>query len=615
MSDIIQLLPDNVANQIAAGEVVQRPASAVKELLENSIDASASKISLIVKDAGKTLIQIIDDGSGMSVTDARMCFERHATSKIKKADDLFALQTKGFRGEALASIAAIAHVELKTRREGDELGTHILIEGSQVISQEPCSSAKGTSISVKNLFYNVPARRNFLKANGVEMKHVIEEFERVALIHPEVEFSLHNGDNEVFNLKKGSFRQRIVAIFGDKYNQRLVPVEEETDILSVSGFVGKPEFAKKTRGEQYFFVNNRFIKSAYLNHAIQLAFEDLISKDQHPSYFLQMQIDPSKLDVNIHPTKTEVKFEDERSIYAIVRTSVKQALGKFNIAPSLDFEQETAFNVPHNIDLNKIKPPTIQFDPEYNPFELEGKAVGRFGTAAAPVKTTREKSNLENWQKLYDFPEIKESNPEIHQQLISANWDEKENTAKHFIAQLANKYILTHIKSGLVIIDQNRAHQRILYERYIQSAALNNGNSQQLLFPLNVELSSSDFELVKELKSELNSLGFDINEFGKNTFVINGVPTGVENISENILEELLEQFKMNEAKLKLNKQDNLARSLSRRSAIKEGARMTAKEMESLVDELFACEMPYHLPNNKPIIIKYSLDELDQRFEK
>ena len=412
MSDVIQLLPDSVANQIAAGEVVQRPASAVKELLENAIDAKADNISLVIKDAGKALIQVIDNGIGMSPTDARLSFERHATSKIKSADDLFKIETKGFRGEALASIAAIAQVELKTKDSQSDLGTQIIVEGSEVKEQEACTCAQGTAISVKNLFFNVPARRNFLKSNAVETKHIIEEFQRVAMVHADISFSMYNNGNEVFNLPKGSFRQRIVGVFGKKYNQRLVPIEEKTEIVNIEGFVSKPEFARKTRGEQYFFVNDRFIKSGYLNHAVQNAFDQLLSKDQFPSYFLKLKINPSKIDINIHPTKTEIKFEDERSIYAIVRTAIKQALGKHNIAPTLDFEQETTFNTPLLKQSDMVKAPTIKVNPNYNPFESKSE---RSSTAAPSYK----KESTQNWKSLY-------SSFEKDTQEIAANQSQKE---------------------------------------------------------------------------------------------------------------------------------------------------------------------------------------------
>ncbi len=618
MSDIIQLLPDSVANQIAAGEVVQRPASAVKELLENAIDANAKEISLIIKNAGKTLIQVIDNGKGMSMTDARMAFERHATSKIKSADDLFSLKTMGFRGEALASIAAISQVELKSKQEDQDLGTHIIIEGSEVNSQEPCSTAVGSSLSIKNLFFNVPARRNFLKGNPVETKHIIEEFYRVAMVHPEIAFKMYSESNELFNLQKGSFRQRIVSMFGDKYNQRLVPVEEVTDIVSISGFVGKPEFAKKTRGEQYFFVNNRFIKSPYLNHAIQHAFDELITKDQHPSYFLKLEIDPSRIDINIHPTKTEIKFEDERSIYAIIRTSVKQALGKYNIAPSLDFEQETSFNASH-VAPDRVRIPTIEVNPNFNPFET---------TQKPPRPSTGEHFDFKkekidtNWQALYSQQDFENEskynviNNELVTNTIASNWDESAIQHNHKMVQLHQRYIITQIKSGAVIIDQARAHERILYERFIKALNEKKHTSQRLLFPETVEFSPDDFALMHGLIDEINLLGFEINEFGKNTFVVNAVPFELtDNNLTDLLEKLLDQFKLNSDDLKMGKLESLARSLAHNTAIKRGKTLHEEEMQNLIDELFACESPNTLPNGKPIVITYSIDELDKRFQR
>ncbi len=611
MADIIQLLPDAVANQIAAGEVIQRPASAVKELLENAIDAGADTISLVIKDAGKTLIQVNDNGSGMSETDARLSFERHATSKIKHAADLFNLNTKGFRGEALASIAAIAHAELKTRKEGNELGTRLIVEGSEVKEQEVCSTSIGTSFSIKNLFYNVPARRNFLKSNPVEVKHIIDEFQRVALVHADINFSMHNNGNEVLNLKKGSFRQRIVGIFGDKYNQKLVPIAEETDLVVIEGFASKPEFAKKTRGEQYFFVNDRFIKSNYLNHAVQNAFDQLLSKDQFPSYFLKLSIDPTKIDINIHPTKTEIKFEDERAIYAIIRTAVKQALGKFNIAPTLDFEQENSFNVPLKRENEPVKAPTIKVNPNYNPFETK--------TVASPKKP-----RTENWESLYnsfekdtkdivEHLEVEEHKEE--QQVIATNWDDTEEEEQKALLQLHNKYILTQLKSGFLIVDQQRAHERILFEQYISHLALGKGVSQQLLFPETVDFTPADAELLNELAKEIETLGFNMDKVGRNGFIVNGVPAELtdQNIKK-VMEGLLEQFKMNESELKLKKHENLAISMARSAAIKSGKKLSAEEMNKLVDELFACEMPYTLPNGKPTIVSLNVDDLNQQFD-
>jgi DNA mismatch repair protein MutL len=614
MSDIIQLLPDAVANQIAAGEVIQRPASAVKELLENAIDSKADTISLVIKDAGKALIQVNDNGTGMSDTDARLSFERHATSKIKSSDDLFKINTKGFRGEALASIAAIAQVELKTKKEGSELGTKICIEASEVKEQETCTTSKGTSFSLKNLFFNVPARRNFLKSNPVEIKHIIDEFQRVALVHADIAFSMYNNGNEVFNLKKGSFRQRIVGVFGDKYNQKLVPVTENTDIVNIEGFVSKPEFAKKTRGEQYFFVNDRFIKNPYLNHAVQNAFDQLLSKDQYPSYFLKLTIDPSKIDINIHPTKTEIKFEDERAIYAIVRTAVKQALGKFNIAPTLDFEQESSFNVPLLKKTDTIKAPSIKVNPEYNPFETK--------TVSSPPK----KQTTENWESLYnsfekDSKEIIQHNEESlkasgeEQQVISTDWDNNELEDKITLIQLYNKFILTQLKSGMLLIDQQRAHERILFEEFSKNLKEGKGSSQQLLFPETVDFTNADAELINELNTEIQSLGFDINKVARSSYVVTGVPSELkEQNVKKVIEGLLEQFKLNESELKLKKHKNLAISMARSAGIKTGKKLTDKEMTTLIDQLFACEMPYSLPNGKPTIITLNLDDLNHQFD-
>lgn len=621
MSDIIHLLPDSVANQIAAGEVIQRPASAVKELLENAIDAGSTSIQLVIKEAGRTLIQVIDDGLGMSATDARLSFERHATSKIKSADDLFNLTTKGFRGEALASIAAIAQVELKTKQAHQELGTHIIIEGSEVKQQEHCSCAKGTSFSIKNLFYNVPARRNFLKSNAIEIKHIIDEFQRVALVHPEIAFSMYNNGNEVFNLNKGSFRQRIVSVFGDKYNQKLVPVTESTDIVSIEGFVSKPEFAKKTRGEQFFFVNNRFIKNAYLNHAIQGAFDQLLSSDQFPSYFLNLTIDPTKIDINIHPTKTEIKFEDERAIYAIIRTSVKQALGKNNISPTLDFEQEASFNIPIFKSTDPIKAPSIKVNPNYNPFQSE---EGKHRTEnKQPVK-----NNSRDWGKLYENFEVSTAEIAASQkegdadeiveqqenQTILTNWDEAETTVKKNFVQLHKKYIFAPLKSGFLIIDQQRAHERILFEHFLKNLSSNKSSSQQLLFPETVDFSSADAEMLTEIKYEIIALGFVMDKVGRNSFVVSAVPAEIKDFPiKQTLENLLEQLKSSSNELKLEKKEKLASSLAKSASIKSGQTLSEEEMSVLTDNLFACEMPYHLPNGKPIVITLDLDDLNKQF--
>ncbi len=615
MSDIIHLLPDSVANQIAAGEVVQRPASAVKELMENALDAGSSKIKLILKDAGKTLIQVIDTGCGMSETDARMSFERHATSKIRKADDLFAIRTMGFRGEALASIAAIAQVEMKTRRIGDETGILIEIEGSEIKNQETISSPEGTSISIKNLFYNVPARRNFLKTDSVELRHIIDEFQRVAIPNPSVAFSLHHNNTEVFHLEPGTMKQRLMSIFGSSYNTRLVPVEEDTAIVKIKGFVIKPDFAKKTRGEQFFFLNKRFIKSPYLHHAVQSAFEQLLPSDSFASYFLMLDVDPKTIDINIHPTKTEVKFEDEKAIYAFLRSAIKKSLGQFNISPSLDFDQEAhLYNMPLKPIDGIYKQPTIKVDQNYNPFKTD--------PSSASKDSERELSNRGNWEKMYSRHadnqlEFEIKKEEDSQQTINTNWDnELHESNKKSTYQLHNKYILSHIKTGFMVIDQQGAHERILYEQILENFEKHKSVTQQELFPKTIELNASDFELVKELHSEIQALGFDISEFGKNTFIIHGVPADTaEYDSSTLLEGLIENYKQNLLELKSEKRENLARSMARNMAIKSGKSLTQEEMNKLIDELFACKMPYSTPSGKPTITTFSSDDLDKRFKK
>jgi len=617
MPDIIQLLPDAVANQIAAGEVVQRPASAVKELIENAIDAGADKIQLILKDAGKALIQVIDNGCGMSLTDARMSFERHATSKIRKADDLFAIRTMGFRGEAMASIAAIAQVELKTRRHEDELGTYITIEGSEVISQEACSANTGTSISVKNLFYNTPARRNFLKSNPVEMRHIIDEFQRVALANPQIFFTLHHDGQEVYHLPEAMLKQRIVHLFGNNYNQRLVPVEEDTTIIKLHGFVGKPEFARKTRGEQFFFVNNRFIRDAYLNHAVLTAFDELLPDEAYPMYVLFIDIDPAKIDINVHPTKTEIKYQDEKAIYAIIRSAVKRSLGRYNITPSLDFDQENS--IEHLITpkpFEEIVAPTIAFNPDFNPFAAEKKA-----DRGMPFRDSNSYNSSpipKNWDTLYEISKKEPSYQHaLHEeQQISVDEQEVSKSSERQLFQIHNRFILSQIKSGFMLISQQAAHERVLYERFLQQLQNHSGVSQQSLFPQSVTLNSSDFELLRELLPDVRALGFDIREFGKNTVVVEGIPADLNNIGEHqLLEQLLEGFKNNLAILKLDKRDNLARSLARNAAIKSGTKLSLEEMNLLIDQLFACQMPNVALNGKPVISTFTLNELLERFEK
>ena len=626
MSDIIQLLPDSVANQIAAGEVVQRPASAVKELIENAIDAGSDQVKLIVKDAGKSLIQVIDNGCGMSVTDARLCFERHATSKIRKAEDLFAIRTMGFRGEAMASIAAIAHVDLRTRRVEDELGTVVEIEGSQVINQYPDNVPAGTSISVKNLFFNIPARRNFLKSNAVEMRHIIDEFQRVALAHPEIFFSLHSDGNEVFHLPKETLKQRVVHLFGNNYNQKLVPVEEDTTILKVNGFVGKPEFAKKTRGEQFFFVNKRFVKDPYLNHAVLNAYEDILPSDTFPLYVLFIDIDPAKIDINVHPTKTEIKYEDEKSIYAILRSAVKRSLGRYNIAPTLDFNQETSFN--HIISqkpLDEIQVPTISFNPNFNPFDTDAESQRSSTRSADYANGLEKKPGIPlNWDTLYQIAE-KDNQVEQLPIMPSENTDSMEGrgfedrnlSPKKQLFQLHSRYIVSQIHSGIMLIDQQAAHERILYEQFLQHLEANEGLSQQSLFPQTVELSSGDAELVKEILPDIQSLGFQLRPFGKTTYIVDGIPADIGgNVNEaQVIERLLEDFKNNKDELKLSKRENLARSLARSAAIKAGNVLDSDAMADLIDRLFACESPNISLTGKPVIITMTLQELAEKFGK
>ena len=607
-------------NGIAAGEVVQRPASAVKELLENAIDAGADKIRLIIKDAGKALIQVIDNGCGMSATDARMCFERHATSKINKAEDLFAIRTMGFRGEAMASIAAIAQVELKTKKQEDELGTCLNIEASEVINQEVCQAPNGSSISVKNLFYNIPARRNFLKSNPVETRHIIDEFQRVALAHPNIFFTLHHDEQEVYHLPVAPLKQRIIHLLGNNYNERLVPVDEDTSIIQVKGFIGKPAFAKKTRGDQFFFVNNRFIKDGYLNHAVMIAYEQLLPDDCFPLYVLFIEIDPAKIDINVHPTKTEIKYQDEKAIYAIIRSAVKRSLGKYNITPSLDFNQETAFDgLISSVPLEDLKAPSVNFNPNFNPFAEEKKS-DREIPYLRNINDTRQ-GIPKNWETLYEInqqPTVIQSSFEIEtEKSLQINDTEVATLASRMVFQLHQKYIITQIKNGLILVDQQAAHERILYERFLKQLDQNKGASQQSLFPQTVTLNTTDFALANELLPYLHALGFQIRDFGKNTLVVEGVPADLpeNNDLATMLEELIEGFKNNHTVLKLDKRDNLARTLAKNAAIKAGTKLELAEMNDLVDQLFACEMPNAAINGKQIIVKITLDELAERFNK
>jgi len=615
MADIIQLLPDAIANQIAAGEVIQRPASVVKELMENAVDAGSTSIKLIVKDAGKTLIQVIDNGCGMSETDARMSLERHATSKIRSADDLFAIRTMGFRGEAMASIAAVAQLELRTRRKADELGARLVVEGSEIKIQEPCQTMAGTNISVKNLFYNVPARRNFLKSNTVEMRHIFDEFQRVAIANPDIFFSLQHNNQEIFHLPAANLRQRVTAALGGNSNKKLVPVHEETDILRLNGFVGKPEFAKKTRGDQLFFVNNRFIKSGYLNHAVMGAFEDLLPKDTFPLYIIFIDIDPSYIDINVHPTKQEIKFEDERLVYNYLKVAVRHALGQHSIMPALDFDQEVNFS-----SAGPLRPQRRSGS--------SGKSSGGNTPFSSPSRL--KDVNLKNWEKLYDGLQDTENeelvNPGKSGPLtIESSWEEddqiRDDQSTGFIKQqrepyqLHAAYIVSPIKSGYLLIDQQSAHERILYENYLKVLNEQSASTQQQLFPRAVTLSPTDAVLLKDILPEVNKLGFDIQEFGVNTFVINGVPAEMAGKQDetDLVEALLERYKANTG-LKLEVRENIARAMARSAALKRGQQLSKEEMQALIDRLFACETPFKSPSGRNCFITFEIEELEKRFE-
>ncbi len=607
MSDIIRLLPDSVANQIAAGEVIQRPASALKELLENSVDAGANDIKVIIKDAGKTLIQIIDNGSGMSEKDATLCFERHATSKIQDAKDLFSIRTLGFRGEALASIAAIAQVELRTKQKDEELGFCINIEGSEIKSNKACSCSNGTTVSVKNLFFNVPARRNFLKSNTAELRHIIEEFQRVSLVNNNISMSLINNDKSIFQLNSGTLYERIIAIFGGQFKERLIPVEQQTSEVSITGYIGKPEFAKKTRGEQYFFCNKRFIKHPYLNHSVNNAFQELIPEDAFPAYFIYLEIDPRKVDVNIHPTKTEVNFQDNHLIYAILKSCIKQSLGKFNVTPSLDFEQELSLDLDFRKDKDKpIKNPFYKKESNYNPFEGI-KSKGEY------VKPTSA-----NWTEIYKGLEKAEKDlvPDIIPDTVPDNNQNEEPSSASKIFQIKGKYLLTQLKSGVIIIDQNKANERILYEKFLKLLNDKQNVSQQELFPENITLSISDADLLKEIEPQIEILGFKINQLNKNTFIINGSPSGSEISNyKDFFEGLLESYKQNMLNSNLDDNIIIARSMAKRMALAYGKTLKYEEMEGIISDLFACQTPEYSPDGTRIVKLLNINEIDELFRK
>jgi DNA mismatch repair protein MutL len=654
MADLIQLLPDAIINQIAAGEVVQRPASVVKELMENSIDAGAMGIKVIIKDAGKSLIQVIDNGSGMSVTDARMAFERHATSKIRQTEDLSYIRTMGFRGEAMASIAAVAQVELKTRRHADELGNKLVVEGSELKSIDPCQCVVGTNTMVKNLFYNVPVRRNFLKTNNVEMRHIIDEFLRIAIANPDVFFSLHHNNLEQYHLTGGNLRQRLVGIFGAASNGKLVPVGEETDILKISGFIGKPDFSKKSRGDQYIFVNDRFIKSSYLNHSILSAYDNLLPKDYFPFYCIFIDIDPQHIDVNVHPTKQEIKFEDEKLVYNYMKVSIRHALGQNSITPSLDFERDSAFAFEAGQPSSKA--PTDNS----NSREEEQSHI------AKEFSSERDENNIENWEKIYQglfgdegpvvnpsgagsefmgeqssenqeldfgfgandpldlpsvFSESENSDDDQDQEpitLSSASNDDapaKDENQSKKLFQLHSRYIGCQTKSGFMLIDQQAASERIMFERYLDLLEEQELSIQKKLFTTTIELNQGDAEVLKSILHEINLLGFEISDLGNNTFVIHGIPADMDAAvnEEDLVHGLIDQFKENQD-LSVEYRENIAISMAYSSSIKKGKRLSIEEMKGLVDQLFACSMPFKSPRGNTCVISFDMDEIAALFE-
>lgn len=619
MADIINLLPENIANQIAAGEVIQRPASAVKELLENAVDAGATEIKLFVNDAGKALIQVIDNGKGMSETDARMSFERHATSKIKNIDDLFHIKTMGFRGEALASIAGVAQVELKTKKAGESIGTYIEIENSVVKTQEPVATDEGTNLSMKNLFFNVPARRNFLKSNASELRHIVDEFIRVAMAFPSLFFSLTSNGQEVFHLEKGSLKQRIIQILGNNYAAKIVSVKEETDYMNIYGFVGKPETAKKTRGDQYFFVNSRFIKSAYLNHAVLNAFSEMITKDSFPMYSLFIDIDPSRLDINVHPTKQEIKFEDEKLIYAFVQSAVKHALAQYSVTPTLDFELDASIQQTEAVS----KPFTTQ-----KQFSATGTSLYKTFTQKNQAHFIENKSDLSSWddillkQNSFNNPSSNSlENRELEKEFFSPSSfkntsppvPNKKPVSEEYI-QIHKSFIIAQNENGFIVIHQQNAHERVLYERFTEAMKGKPVAVQRNLFPETIEFTPQDSVLFTELLPDLAILGYQVEPFGNHTFVIQGSPADVPDGNEkNSLEKILEQYKHFNIDISFSKREKLLRSMAWQQSVKAGTYISEKEMKTLVEDLFNCNINNTTPNGKPVFLEFKKDELDKMF--
>jgi DNA mismatch repair protein MutL len=613
VSDIIRLLPDSVANQIAAGEVIQRPASVVKELVENALDAGADEILVHIKDAGKTLIQITDNGNGMSPTDARMAFERHATSKIRSANDLFAIRTMGFRGEALASVAAIADVELRTKQQGDETGTFLHINATRVIAQEPVACNNGTSIQVKNLFFNVPARRKFLKSDATEIKLIIHEVQRVAIPNPDISFYLYHNGTSLYELPSGHLRKRIVGLFGKAINQALVPIESSTSVVSLSGYLGLPKFARKTMGEQFFFVNRRYMRHNWFHKAVMQAYEKLLPSDSFPSYFIFLEIDPSQIDINVHPTKTEIKFENENAVWQILNAAVREALGKHSVVPSIDFDQEGSVDIPLPLRPGEhIRAPHIEFNPGYNPFN---DSVRNAGYMKEHLNTPRQ-SDLRNWENLYTGLEgsrqqFENEPPEGQRKIFT---DPPLSYAGKKVLQLKQKYLILPVKSGMMVIDQKRAQERILFERFLEVMQSGQVATQQILFPYTFELNPADAGLFIDILPDVTALGFDIREFGRDTFIINGVP-GVLSTSTpiDLVEKLLEEFKNSPIEAKSKVREQVAISLAKASATGYGEELQPEEMDHLVDQLFACMSPNFSPEGKPVLTILPIEDIEKLF--
>ena len=599
MLDVIKLLPDGVANQIAAGEVIQRPASAVKELMENALDAGATQIDLVVKDAGKALIMVTDNGCGMSETDARMCFERHATSKISKAEDLFSIRTMGFRGEALASIAAIAQVELRTRRKEDEVGVKIINEGSVVKEQTLVPMPVGTTFTVKNLFFNVPARRNFLKSPAAEMRHIVEEFTRVTLMNPEVGFTFTSDGKELYHLYPGNLKQRIMGLFGSHYDEKLLPVHQDTDRVSIHGYIVKAEFAKKTRGEQYFFVNKRFIKHPYLHHAIENAFLEMIPKDSFPGYFLDIEVDPADIDVNIHPTKTEVNFIDVKLVYAILHAAVRKAIGQNNLSPMIDFDEPTnlGFDFGEVVkSSNPIVQPEVPVNPSYNPFRQHQERV----------------RPSEDWRLLYG-ERTDQTGEETSSESRAETPQQIEQKSRYL--QLSQSYIVTTVKSGLLVIDQHLAHSRILFEKFLKEMETNTGHSQQELFPQPFTLTVNDASLFRELMPELQQVGFSMEQVNPTTFMINGTPADLSGGDPvDLLEKMLENYKINRTDLQLERKLGIAKTMAAQLSVKSNTPLSEPEMQNLVDQLFGCNVAEVAPDGKKIYTLLTLEELNGKLK-